>query len=72
MTIGMWDMQQGVPGSGDYALRPNTCYSIELNATHTISGWNKPVKIALEQNGFFNGSSFEYLDGRQKTIHLIQ
>jgi len=72
MTIGMWDMQQGVPGSGDYALRPNTCYSIELNATHTMNGWNKPVKIALEQNGCYNGSSFEYLDGRQKTIHIIQ
>jgi hypothetical protein len=71
-TIGMWDMQQGVPGSGDYAMRPNTCYSIELNATHTISGWNKPVRIALEQNGCYNGTSFDYLDGRQKTILLIQ
>ena len=71
-TIGMWDMQQGVPGSGDYALRPNTCYSIELNATHTVNGWNKPVRIALEQNGCYNGLSFDYLDGRQKTIHIIQ
>ena len=70
-TIGMWDMQGGVPGSGDYALRPNTCYSIELNAMHTLSGWGKPVRIALEQNGYFNGKSFEYLDGRQKEIHLI-
>jgi hypothetical protein len=71
-TIGMWDMQQGVPGSGDYAMRPNTCYSIELNAMHNLNGWNKPVRIALEQNGYFNGSSFEYIDGRQKTIHIIQ
>jgi len=71
-TIGMWDMQQGVPGSGDYAMRPNTCYSIELNATHTISGWDRHVRIALEQNGCYNGSSFDYLDGRQKTILLIQ
>jgi hypothetical protein len=71
-TIGMWDMQQGVPGSGDYSMRPNTCYSIELNAMHTLSGWDKPVRIALEQNGYFNGSSFNYLDGRQKTIHSIQ
>ncbi len=70
-TIGMWDMQQGVPGSGDYAMRPNTCYSIELNAMHVLHGWNKPVRIALEQNGYFNGTSFDYLDGRQKTIHLI-
>lgn len=71
-TIGMWDMQQGVPGSGDYALRPNTCYSIELNALHTIQSWDKPIRIALEQNGYFNGTSFNYLDGRQKTIHLIK
>ena len=71
-TIGMWDMQQGVPGTGDYAMRPNTCYSIELNAMHNITGWNKPVRIALEQNGIYNGSNFEYLDGRQKTIHVIQ
>jgi hypothetical protein len=71
-TIGMWDMQQGVPGSGDYAMRPNTCYSIELNAMHHLTGWDKSVRIALEQNGYFNGSNFEYLDGRQKIIHLIK
>jgi hypothetical protein len=71
-TIGMWDMQQGVPGSGDHALRPMTCYSIELNAMHTIMGWNKPIRIALEQNGYFNGSNFEYIDGRQKIIHIIK
>lgn len=70
-TIGMWDMQGGVPGSGDYALRPSTCYSIELNAMHSLNGWDKPVRIALEQNGFFNGQNFEYIDGRQKMIHVI-
>lgn len=70
-TIGMWDMQSGVPGSGDYALRKHTCYSIELNAMHTLNGWDKPVRIALEQNGFFDGQGFEYLDGRQKNIHVI-
>lgn len=71
-AIGMWDMQTGVPGTGDYKMRPNTCYSIELNAMHTIQGWTKPVRIALEQNGYFDGNSFKYLDGRQQTIHLIK
>jgi Xaa-Pro aminopeptidase len=71
-TIGMWDMQNGVPGSGDYTMYANTCYSIELNATHTLVGWDKPVRVALEQNGIFNGSSFEYIDGRQTKIHAIQ
>ena len=71
-TIGMWDFQNGVPGSGDYTMKANTCYSIELNATHTLAGWDKPVRVALEQNGIFNGSSFEYIDGRQTKIHAIQ
>lgn len=70
-AIGMWDMQNGVPGSGDYKMNTNTCYSIELNAMHTIAGWNAPVRIALEQNGYFDGSKFEYLDGRQLQIHTI-
>ena len=71
-TIGMWDMQNGVPGSGDYKMNPNTCYSIELNATHTLVGGDKPVRVALEQNGYFNGTSFQYIDGRQTKIHTIQ
>ncbi len=71
-TIGMWDMQNGVPGSGDYTMNAQTCYSIELNATHQLKGWDKPVKVALEQNGLFNGTRFEYIDGRQTTIHAIQ
>jgi hypothetical protein len=70
-TIGMWDMQNGVPGSGDYKMNPNTCYSIELNATHHLKDWDKPVRVALEQNGFFNGISFNYIDGRQTKIISI-
>jgi hypothetical protein len=67
-TIGMWDMQNGVPGSGDYKMHANTCYSIELNAMHTIKGWDAPVRVALEQNGFFDGSSFKYIDDRQHKV----
>jgi hypothetical protein len=70
--IGMWDMQNGVPGAGAYKMRPKTCYSIELNAMHKIEGWNKPVRIALEQNGYFDGDHFDYIDGRQQAIHMIQ
>ena len=70
-TIGMWDMQGGVPGSGDYKMHANTCYSIELNALHNLQGWDKPVRVALEQNGYFNGSEFRYIDDRQTKIHTI-
>jgi Xaa-Pro aminopeptidase len=67
-TIGMWDMQNGVPGSGDYKMNPNTCYSIELNAIHHLKDWEQPVRVALEQNGYFNGKDFTYIDGRQTKI----
>ncbi len=70
-TIGMWDMQTGVPGSGDYKMHANTCYSIELNALHNLNGWDKPVRVALEQNGLFNGKDFSYIQGRQLNIHTI-
>lgn len=35
-TIGLWDQQGGVPGSGDFPLNYKTAYSIELNAASDI------------------------------------
>jgi len=70
-TIGMWDMQNGVAGSGDYPMYKNTCYSIELNASVFIKEWNKNVRFMLEQNGHFDGNNFYYIDGRQTSLHLI-
>lgn len=70
-TIGMWDQQNGVAGSGDYPLYPNTAYSIELNAAVDIKEWNKAVRFMLEQNGYFDGNGFWYLDGRQTKLHLV-
>lgn len=70
-AIGMWDMQNGVPGSGDYPMYKNTCYSIELNASVFIKEWNKNVRFMLEQNGHFDGKNFYYIDGRQTSLHLV-
>ncbi|SHH91849.1 Xaa-Pro aminopeptidase [Chryseolinea serpens] len=71
-TIGQWDMQQGVPGSGDYALHYNTAYSIELNVTTHIDEWKKDIQIKLEEDGFFDGEGkFRYIDGRQKELIVI-
>lgn len=70
-TIGMWDMQNGVPGSGDYPLYPSTAYSIELNASTFIPEWKKDVRVMLEEDGFWDGSIFRYINGRQKEILLI-
>ncbi len=71
-TIGMWDAQQGVAGSGDYPLTANTAYSIELNVAVDIPQWGNSIRVMLEENGYFDGTSFQYFDGRQTELLLIQ
>lgn len=71
-TIGMWDNQHGTPGSGDYPLHANTAYSIELNVAVDIPAWGNEIRIMLEEDGYFDGTKFHYLDGRQQQLHLIR
>jgi Xaa-Pro aminopeptidase len=71
-AIGMWDKQDGVPGTGDYLLYPNTAFSIELNAAVPVPEWDgQDVRIMLEQDAFFDGDHVWYIDGRQTAFHLI-
>jgi hypothetical protein len=70
-TIGLWDMQQGVPGSGDYPLHYNTCYAIELNAAVFIKEWNKTIRIMLEQDAVFEKTGVRYFGGRQTQLHIV-
>lgn len=71
-TIGMWDAQQGVAGSGDYPLTANTAYSIVLNVAVDIPEWGNSIRVMLEENGYFDGNKFQYFDGRQTELHLIK
>jgi hypothetical protein len=71
-TIGMWDQQDGVPGTGDYLMQPNTAYSIELNALVEVPEWGEqPLPMKLEEDGFFTGDSFYYIQPRQTEYHVI-
>ena len=68
-TIGMWDNQGKTIGTGDYKLNANTAFSIELNAAVELEEWKKPVRIMLEEDGFFDeAGKFRYIDGRQMEI----
>lgn len=70
-TIGMWDQQGGVPGSGDFPLNYNTAYSIELNAASFIPEWKKEIRIMLEEDGYYDASGFRYIGGRQRAVYLV-
>jgi Xaa-Pro aminopeptidase len=70
-TIGMWDSQGGVKGTGDYPLYPNTVYAIELNSTIAIPEWGKDIRIMLEEAGFWGEDGFRYVDGRQTELYTI-
>ena len=67
----MWDNQGRTVGSGDYPMYPETAYSIELNAAVRIPEWQKTIRIMLEENGYYDGTTFRYVDGRQEQIMTI-
>lgn len=71
-TIGMWDSQGGVLGTGDYPLYENTAYAIELNTTVTIPEWKKDIRIMLEEAGFWSEDGFRYISGRQEKLLLVK
>ena len=70
-TIGQWDMQNGVPFTGDYPMHLKTAYSIELNVSVYAIEWKKEVRIQLEEDGYFDETGFRYIDGRQTDLILI-
>jgi Xaa-Pro aminopeptidase len=70
-TIGLWDQQGGVPGSGDFPLNYKTAYAIELNAASEIPEWKKTIRIMLEEDGYYDETGFRYIGGRQKELLLI-
>jgi hypothetical protein len=71
-SIGLWDMQGGVPGWGDYPLFRNTSYAIELYVVANVPEWNnKEILLMLEQDAVFTGDKVYFLDGRETKFRLI-
>jgi hypothetical protein len=71
-TIGLWDQQDGVPGSGDIHLFEPSAWSIELMNRTTIPEWdNQEIGIMLEEDAWFENGKVEFLDGRQTALWEI-
>jgi Xaa-Pro aminopeptidase len=70
-SIGFWDNQEADP-RGEYRLRPNTAWSIELSATAPVPEWGgQMVSFKSEEDAFYDGSTVRYIDGRQSKFHLV-
>jgi Xaa-Pro aminopeptidase len=73
-TIGLWDRQDGVPGRGDVVLRPNTWFSIELQATSPVAEWDgQQVRMALEEEARLDEhGARHWVLRRQEALHLVR
>jgi hypothetical protein len=73
-TIGLWDRQEGVPARGDVPLRPNSWYSIELQATSPVPEWGgQRVRMALEEEALIDGDGTRrWVLRRQESFHLVR
>ncbi|HSJ32969.1 MAG TPA: M24 family metallopeptidase [Longimicrobiales bacterium] len=73
-TIGLWDRQDGVPGRGDVALRPNTWFSIELQATTPVAEWDgQPVRMAQEEDAIIDADGARrWVLRRQAEFHIVR
>jgi len=72
--IGLWDRQDGVPGRGDVPLRPNTWFSIELQATTAVPEWGgQPVRMAQEEEAHLDAEGRrQWVLRRQVALHLVR
>jgi len=72
--VGLWDRQEGVPGSGDHTLIPSMWYSVELQATSPVPEWGgQPVRSAQEEDVIIGADGrVRWAYQRQTEFHLVR
>ena len=72
--IGLWDRQEGVPVRGDLQIRPDTWFSIELQATSTIPEWNSQrIACRQEEEAYLDETGERrWVYRRQERFHLVR
>ena len=53
-----YGISSGPYPAGDYPPYPNTAFSIELSATSDVINWEQAVRIMLEEDAFFDASTY--------------
>ena len=72
--IGLWDRQEGVVGRGVVPIRPDTWFSIELQATSPVPEWNgQRVRMAQEEEAYLDAQgNRQWVLRRQERFHLVR
>ena len=72
--IGLWDVQEGVPGWGDVNAIPSMWYSIELQATSPVPEWDgQRVRSAQEEDATLGpDGAVRWALQRQERFHLVR
>jgi hypothetical protein len=72
--VGLWDLQNGVPGRGDVEVLPMTWFSIELSAWTRVPEWNnQEVQMGLEEDASVDAAGHSsWVLSRQTEFHLVR
>jgi hypothetical protein len=72
--IGLWDRQEGVPDRGDLTIRPDTWFSIELQAASPIPEWRgQRLVCRQEEEAYLDGAGERrWVLRRQERFHLVR
>lgn len=69
--IGQYGQERTIPGRGDFLVKENTCYALELNCLTAVPEWEgQEVFAYLEEDICFTNTSF-YLNKRQTELLLV-
>ncbi|MBA4156172.1 MAG: hypothetical protein H0X65_01695 [Gemmatimonadetes bacterium] len=66
--------EEGEEELADVRIRPNSWYSIELQATTPVPEWNgQPVRMAQEEEAYLDTSGRRrWVLARQERFHLVR
>ncbi len=72
--IGLWDRQEGVPGTGDHRVMPSQWFSIELQVTSPVAEWGgQKVRSAQEEDVVLDAQGkVRWALRRQTEFHLVR
>jgi Xaa-Pro aminopeptidase len=71
--IGMTEKQDGVPGTGEHRLFPNTVYAMEFSAAADVPEWGGvEIRMGLEEQAVVTASGARFVDGYPRTLYLIR